>query len=53
MHGIFERARRAYDFPANPVAAKRDHHWYYRSIARILLEKEPESRLFRTLDFET
>ena len=30
-----------------------DQHWYYRRIAEILLGKDPESRLFRTLDFET
>ena len=30
-----------------------DQHWYYRSIAEILLRHDPESRLFRTLDFET
>jgi hypothetical protein len=30
-----------------------DQHWYYRRIAEILLDKTPNSRLFRTLDFET
>jgi hypothetical protein len=30
-----------------------DQHWYYRRIAEILLEKDANSRLFRTLDFET
>ena len=34
-------------------AKQSDQHWYYRRIAEILLEKDPESRLFRTLDFET
>jgi hypothetical protein len=28
-------------------------HWYYRSIAAALLESDPESRLLRTLDYET
>lgn len=30
-----------------------EQHWYYRSIAAALLEGDPESRLFRTLDYET
>jgi HD domain len=34
-------------------AKKSDQHWYYRSIAEILLRYDPDSRLFRTLDFET
>ncbi len=34
-------------------ATRSDQHWYYRRIAEILLEKTPQSRLFRTLDFET
>ncbi|MDQ2983474.1 MAG: HD domain-containing protein [Actinomycetota bacterium] len=34
-------------------ATKGDQHWYYRSIAGVLLEREPKSSLFRTLDFET
>jgi Domain of unknown function (DUF6946)/HD domain len=33
-------------------AEKSDQHWYYRSIAEALLRHDPESRLFRTLDFE-
>src|SRR5207248_5501568 len=36
-------------FNAKPA----DQHWYYRSVAEILLREDPESRLFRTLDFET
>ena len=34
-------------------ADRSDQHWYYRRIAEILLDKDPKSRLFRTLDFET
>jgi hypothetical protein len=34
-------------------ASQSDQHWYYRSIAEILLRHSPENRLFRTLDFET
>jgi HD domain len=34
-------------------APQSEQHWYFRSIAEILLDKDPESRLFRTLDFET
>jgi HD domain len=34
-------------------AERSDQHWYYRSIADVLLRYNPESRLFRTLDFET
>jgi hypothetical protein len=34
-------------------AKQSEQHWYYRRIAGILLGKDPESRLFRTLDFET
>jgi hypothetical protein len=34
-------------------AKRADQHWYYRSVAEILLDKDPDSRLFRTLDFET
>ncbi len=30
-----------------------EQHWYYRCLAEILLGKDPESRLFRTLDYET
>lgn len=33
-------------------AGKEDQCWYYRTIAAALLETDPESRLFRTLDFE-
>jgi hypothetical protein len=36
-------------FNAKPT----EQHWYYRRIAEILLEKNPEDRLFRTLDYET
>ena len=34
-------------------ADRSEQHSYYRRIAEILLRKDPESRLFRTLDFET
>ena len=34
-------------------APPEDQHWYYRSLAKSLLAKAPEDRLFRTLDFET
>jgi hypothetical protein len=34
-------------------AGREDQHRYYRRIVEILLEKEPNNRLFRTLDFET
>ena len=34
-------------------AEKRDLHWYYRRVAEVLLRRDPESRLFRTLDFAT
>jgi HD domain len=34
-------------------APQSEQHWYFRSIAEILLDKDPGSRLFRTLDFET
>ena len=34
-------------------ATRSDQHWYYRRIAEILLDKTPNSRLFRTLDCET
>ena len=34
-------------------AERSEQHWYYRRIAEILLGKDPESRLFRTFDFET
>jgi len=34
-------------------ATRDEQHWYYRRVAEILLGKAPESRLFRTLDFET
>ncbi len=34
-------------------APQSEQHWYFRSIARVLLERDPDSRLFRTLDFET
>lgn len=34
-------------------AKQSDQRWYYRRITEILLSKAPESRLFRTLDFET
>jgi hypothetical protein len=33
-------------------APKSKQHWYYRTIAQVLLAKGPDSRLFRTLDFE-
>ena len=33
-------------------AKQSDQHRYYRSIAATVLRKDPESRLFRTLDFE-
>ena len=37
-----------------PLHAKQSaQHSYYRRVAGILLGKDPESRLFRTLDFET
>ncbi len=34
-------------------ADRGEQHWYYRCLAEILLGKDPESRLFRTLDYET
>ena len=34
-------------------AEQEDQHWYYRRIAKVLLGKGAESRLFRTLDYET
>lgn len=34
-------------------AGKREQHWYHRVVAATLLRREPNSRLFRTLDFET
>ena len=34
-------------------APRTDQHWYYRGLARTLLDNAPDSRLFRTLDFET
>jgi len=34
-------------------AEERQQHWYYRSVVEILLSHDPDSRLFRTLDFET
>lgn len=34
-------------------AERREQHWYYRGIAEILLARDAESRLFRTLDYET
>jgi hypothetical protein len=33
-------------------APKSEQHWYNRSVAAVLLAKDPASRLFRTLDFE-
>ncbi|HEV7567353.1 MAG TPA: HD domain-containing protein, partial [Microbacteriaceae bacterium] len=34
-------------------APKADQRWYYRAIAAALLERDPRSSLFRTLDYET
>jgi hypothetical protein len=34
-------------------ADRKSQHWYYRGIAELLLGKDPNSRLFRTLDYET
>ncbi|MEA2155723.1 MAG: hypothetical protein QOE11_1863 [Solirubrobacteraceae bacterium] len=34
-------------------APRPTQHWYYRAIAAALLGKDPDSRLFRTLDLET
>ena len=34
-------------------AKQSDQHWYYRSIAEVLLRHDANSRLFRTLDYET
>jgi Domain of unknown function (DUF6946)/HD domain len=34
-------------------AKRSEQHWYYGRIAEILLGKNPNSQLFRTLDFET
>jgi hypothetical protein len=34
-------------------AKRSEQHWYYRRVAEILLQHDPESRLFRTLDYET
>jgi hypothetical protein len=33
-------------------AEQKQQHWYYRSVVEILLSHDPNSRLFRTLDFE-
>jgi hypothetical protein len=33
-------------------ARRKDQHWYYRTIAQTLLDREPTNLLFRTLDAE-
>src|SRR5207249_4065195 len=33
-------------------AGWKDQHWYYRTLAQTLLDREPKNLLFRTLDVE-